>query len=391
MSFKAHFRRFLEADPDRLHFAAHSHHLWPDVSHEAQMRCWDEAARLADRKWERIFGTLYAQAQQGVAGVLSLARPEGIAFGPNTHGFVMRLLSCLPPDQPIRVLTTDGEFHSFARQIERLEEDGLARAARMPVEPFATFPDRFAAAAARGMYDLIYFSQVFYESGYAVPDLAMLVNAVAEPDTLVVIDGYHGFMALPSDLSPVQDRAFYLAGGYKYAMAGEGVAFLHCPPEIAPRPRDTGWYAAFGALKSGKGKGEGIAYGTDGTRFLGATFDPAGLYRLCAVFEWLDGIGIGAAEIHAHAHALQERFVEGLAKLKLEALHPGQLVVPLSEPSRGNFLAFRTKEAEAIQRALVARNVITDHRGDRLRIGFGLYHDDDDVERLCAALARALG
>ena len=50
MSYKAHFRRFLEAYPGRLHFAAHSHHLWPDVTFVAQTRCWLDAARLADRK-----------------------------------------------------------------------------------------------------------------------------------------------------------------------------------------------------------------------------------------------------------------------------------------------------------------------------------------------------
>ena len=32
MSYKKHFSRALEAHPGRLHFAAHSHHLWPDVT-----------------------------------------------------------------------------------------------------------------------------------------------------------------------------------------------------------------------------------------------------------------------------------------------------------------------------------------------------------------------
>ena len=29
-----------------------------------------------------------------------------------------------------------------------------------------------------------------------------------------------------------------------------------------------------------------------------------------------------------------------------------------------------------------ARGVITDHRADRLRIGFGVYQDEEDVDRL---------
>ena len=388
MSFKPHFSCFLEADPARLHFAAHSHHLWPDVTFEAQQRCWLDAARLADGKWEALFAGLYPATQRQVADVLKLSDPTTIAFGPNTHGFLLRLLSCLPQDRPARVLTTDGEFHSFTRQIERLAEAGLVAVERVACEPFESFAERFTAAAARGGHDLVYFSQVFYNSGYAIEDLRPLVTAVADEETIVAIDGYHGFLALPTDLSAIADRAFYLSGGYKYAMAGEGAAFLHAPPGYGPRPRDTGWYAAFGALAAG---GEaGVAYGRDGTRFLGATFDPVGIYRLNAVLTWLAEIAVDVAAIHAKVQDLQGRFVEGLAGLALTSLHPGLLVVPLDEANRGHFLTFRTERAGEIHRRLWDRKVITDYRGDRLRFGFGLYHDEADVERLCRRLGEVL-
>ena len=88
------------------------------------------------------------------------------------------------------------------------------------------------------------------------------MDAVARPDTLIVVDGYHGYMALPTDLAAIEARAFYLSGGYKYAMAGEGVAFLHAPPGLVPRPRDTGWYAAFEALEAPNTTGDpnAVAY-----------------------------------------------------------------------------------------------------------------------------------
>ncbi len=387
MSYKTHFRRFLDADPGRLHFAAHSHHLWPDVTFAAQERCWLDAARLADRKWARIFGEVVPSVQRGVARLLNLSRPEDIVFAPNTHSLLNRLLSCLAPGRPLRVLTTDGEFHSLTRQLRRLEEDGLAQVDWLAVEPFDDFAERFAATAAKGGFDLVYLSQVFFNSGFALADAGALAAAVPDPETFVVIDGYHGFLALPTDLAAIEARAFYLAGGYKYAMAGEGAAFLHAPPGIGARPRDTGWYAAFGALETGEGGR--IGYGTDGTRFLGATFDPVGLYRLDAVLGWLTELGLGAAEIHAHALGLQKCFLTGLASLGLAALHPGQLVVP--EPARrGNFLTFRTAAAGEIYEKLLARNVITDHRADSLRFGFGLYQNQDDVARLCEVLGEIL-
>jgi selenocysteine lyase/cysteine desulfurase len=386
MSWKHLFSRALEAGGERLHFAAHSHHLWPDATFAAQMSAWIDAARQADRKWDHVFGTLIPRMQQRLAGILGLPDPASLVFGPNTHAFLLRILSCLPSGRPARVLSTDGEFHSFARQSARLEEAGSLAVRRIPCEPFATFPERLAAAAREGGHDLVYVSHVFFNSGYAVPDIAALVAAVPDPRTLVAVDGYHAVMARPVDLAPIASRAFYLGGGYKYMMAGEGACFLHCPPGAAPRPPDTGWLAAFGALE---GRQDGrVPYGADASRFLGATFDPSGLHRMAAVLELIEREGITPAALHAHAHRLQARFIAGLAARPALGLSPPQLVVPLSEPSRGNFLTFRTPDAGAIQARLLAADIVTDHRDDRLRFGFGPYHDDSDVDRLLERMQR---
>ncbi len=388
MSFKPLFSRFLAAAPERLHLAAHSHHLWPDTVFDAQLRYVEDTARLVDHKWELVFGDVVPRLQARIATILALPDPASLAFAPNTHEFVRRLLSCLPPDRPARVLTTDSEFHSFRRQIARLEEDGLVQVTRVAQEPTADFPARFAAAAAAGGHDLVFFSQVFFNSGYAVPDLAALVAAVPDREALVAIDGYHGFMALPTDLSAIAPRAFYIAGGYKYAMAGEGACFLHVPPGYGPRPRDTGWYAAFGAL-AGAQDGR-VPYGVDGSRFLGSTFDPSGLYRLLAVLDLMAERGIGVPAIHDHVLALQEAFAEALDRAGV--LTRDQLLVPLDTPVRGHFLTYRTDAAGAIDDRLRAAGIVVDHRDDRLRFGFGLYHDLADVpamaDRVVHALAR---
>jgi selenocysteine lyase/cysteine desulfurase len=387
-SYKAHFRRFLEAAPQRLHFAAHSHHYWPDVTFEAQQACWQDAARLADGKWAYVFAEVVPAVQRGIARHLNLPDPASLAFAPNTHDFLRRLLSCLPADRPPRVLTSDGEFHSFARQAARLEEEGLAQVVRVPVEPFDDFPARFAAAAGQESFDLVYVSQVFFNSSFALDDLEALVARLAESGAMIVIDGYHGFLARPTDLGGLAGRVFYLAGGYKYAMAGEGACFLHAPPDVAPRPRDTGWYAAFGALE--EAGGGGVAYAPDGRRFLGATFDPAGLYRLRAVLDLLERLGLDAAAIHAHARALQRRFLAGLRARPSAALPPDRLLIDPQRLPCGNFLTFdlgSEAAAGALHTQLRAADIVTDFRGTRLRLGFGLYQDEDDVEALLRRLA----
>jgi kynureninase len=374
MTLKSHFSRFLESTPDRLHFAAHSHHPWPNVTYEAHKKAWNDAAEMMDDKWEYIFGTLVPHTKNQIAREIGLSDGESLTFAPNTHEFLMRIFSTLEP--PVRILSTDSEFHSFTRQSRRWEEEGLAIVDRVSAEPFASFHDRFTREARSGNHDLILLSQVFYNSGFVVPDIDRIVSSVSETKTLVVIDGYHGFMAMPTNIGAIQDRAFFLAGGYKYAMAGEGVCFLHSPASYGPRPVNTGWYAGFGQLETGVS--ERIPYAVDGTRFSGATFDPSGVYRMNAVFDWLGELGMSSADISSHVRRLQNLF--------LETAKPLGDLLPDSDHSRGSFLTFRTARASDLYEALHARSVVTDYRGDRLRIGFGIYHDDEDVDRLVSTI-----
>jgi kynureninase len=391
LDLRSSFSRFRAANPKRINLAAHSHHEWPDVTFEAQVRCLEDAARLTGDKWQVVLGELLPALQGELATILDLPDPRTIAIAPNTHTLVNRILSCFPPNRPVRILTTDAEFHSFRRQVARLEEDGLAICTYVPAEPYESFAARFRDAAAKGGHDLMFVSQVFFTSGATSGDIDELVAAVPDSETFIVIDGYHGYMARPTDLSKVASRAFYMAGGYKYAMAGEGICFLHCPPGCGPRPRDTGWFAEFGALAAPAGKT--VGYPADGARFLGATFDPVGMYRMHAVLTWLKSAGIGVGDVHAHATALMEHFLARLEPLCLKGLSRRDLITPFGEgAAHGNFLAFRAPHAAAIDEALAAVDIQADHRGDRMRIGFGLaitrVEVDAAIERMAPALAK---
>lgn len=372
---KEDFSLFLLADPQRLHFAAHSHHYWPNITFEAHKQAWLDAARLADAKWGHVFGAIMPDVRRGIADILKLPDPETVCFAPSTHDFVLRILSCFPAGKPVRILTSDSEFYSFDRQSRRLEQDGMVQVTRIPSEPFVDFTERFTAAAKD--VDLIFVSQVFFNSGFVVTPLEKIV-AAAPKDALVVIDGYHGFMAVPTDLSRISDRAFYMAGGYKYAMAGEGACFMHCPPGYGLQPGNTGWFAEMDSLAAKKTGN--VDYAPGGARFFGATFDPTGLYRMRAVFHWLKQRGLTVETLHAHAHDLQEYFMETAPAFL------GSLVVPVIDQRRGNFLTFRNDRAGDICEALKKKNVVADSRGDRLRFGFGPYHDKRDVDKLLDAL-----
>jgi kynureninase len=389
LDLSAHFSRFLRAAPNRYHLAAHSHHFWPDVTFDAQQICWNDAARFADRKWETVLGDVIPAVQRGIASHLGLPDPAAIAFAANTHELLLRILSCLPADRPIRILTSDGEFHSFVRQIARLEEDGLVTVERVPCLPLPSFASRFLEHARAFRGDLVFISQVFFDSGAVSLNPQRLVQAIADVDTLIVVDGYHGYLARPTDLSGVADRVFYMAGGYKYAMAGEGACFMHCPASYGARPRNTGWFATFGALSATGGGG--VDFATDGRRFAGATFDPCGFYRMRAVLVWLAALGLDATQIHAHAQALGDHFLLRIEPHNFPGLTRDCLVTPVSKGAeRGNFLAFSHPHSEENERRLTGADVVVDRRGDRLRVGFGCYHTlaaiDAAADRIIATL-----
>lgn len=382
MTFKPLFARSLGADPDRLHFAAHSHHLWPDASFEGQVAAWNDAASLADRKWDKVMGEIWPEAQAQVARELATGRPDAIVFASNTHDFLIRLLSACPRrGAQVRILTSDGEFHSARRQLARWEEDGWLVAERVAAEPFDDFAGRFLECASSGAHDVIFVSQTLFGSGRIFDRVAELA-ALARPDgPWVVIDGYHAFMAIDHPFTEAAaGNAFYLGGGYKYAMAGEGCAFMSAPPGFGPRPAVTGWFAEFEDLSLPAGS---VGYAKDARRFLGATFDPSGLYRFVAVQRMLAENGLDTARIAAHCAQLMQPF---LAASGGTIFAEAELLNPLDGAAHARFLAFRSGQAQRWHEELKAMNVITDVRGDVIRIGFGLYQDETDVARLAAML-----
>ncbi|GGO71485.1 aminotransferase class V-fold PLP-dependent enzyme [Bowmanella pacifica] len=376
------YRRFLDANKGKQHFACHSHHYWPDVTRDAMLQYWDDTAALVDDKWQHLFSEKLPQVQQSIADTLNTGMPEQLAFAPNTHELLYRILSCLDWQKPLKILTTDSEFHSFNRQISRLDELDNLSLCRIDTLPFDSFEQRFAEAIQSDDWDVIFFSQVFFNSGLAVKNLNSLVNS-APAKTIVVVDGYHGFMAIPTDLSAIAERAFYLAGGYKYAQGGEGCCFLHVPPNCQLRPAYTGWFAEFGELDQAK-TGQ-VGYATNGMRFAGATMDFSPLYRLAAVQQLYRKEGLGVAAIHAYVQNLQQAFLQHLDALQHPELNRQNLLTnDLSH--HGHFLTFKLQSAEKVQqlhKQLNNHGVITDARGDRLRFGFALYHNQADYDLSC--------
>lgn len=380
--YKKYYSLFLQKNQGAQHYAAHSHHYWPDVTRAASLQYWDDSAEYVDEKWNYFFTEKIPATQKLIAEILNLSKPEQIVFAPNTHEFVYRLLSCFSTKKRIRILTTDSEFYSFERQSQRLLEDSAVEIDKVSTEPFNTFEARFLEKIKSSHYDMVFLSHVFFNSGFVLPDLKKIVDAITDSQTMIVIDGYHGFMAVPTDLSLIQDRVFYLSGSYKYAQGGEGCCFLHVPSDCKLRPSYTGWFAGFADLS---GEVQKISYPNNGLRFAGSTMDFTALYRLHAVLELFKADGITVPTIHQHIQQLQRNFLDTIKGLKHNQLCIEKLIFSNLD-HHGHFLTFDLRTNENVKKFhahLQDHSVSTDFRGSRLRFGFGLYQEKQiDLEFL---------
>ncbi len=111
-------------------------------------------------------------------------------------------------------------------------------------------------------------------------------------------------------------------------------------------------------------------------RFMGATFDPSALYRFLHIRRMLAGEGLTTARISARVAELEAAPCRQPCQ---DRAGQAELLDPPSGPAR--FLALRHAKAAEWQAALLAQDCVTDVRGDVLRIGLGLYHDEDDLAR----------
>jgi kynureninase len=375
-----HYSRFRVTE--RLLLTGHSHQAWPDVGFAAQQQAWLDAAELVDDKWDRAF----AVAERVRAGFARLLEDHDgdIALGANTHELVVRFLSALPLAQRPRLVTTDGEFHTVRRQLDRLHEEGI-EIVRVPARPANLVAERLAKMVTDRTAAVIV-SAVLYENAHIVPNLGITLEACQRFGAELLVDAYHALDVVPFSLEGERlEDAYVVGGGYKYCQLGEGNAFLRLPPDCVLRPVITGWYSEFALLSSPPVSGP-VPYGPGPARFAGATYDPTSHYRAAAVFDFFEDQGLTPRllrEVSQHQVGLLAQEFDRL-DLDRTVIKRDRRSVPLE--ATGGFLAFYAPRAREISQALRQRGVWTDYRGDTLRLGPAPYLSDTQLRDAVARL-----
>jgi kynureninase len=376
-----HYSRFRVAE--RVLLTGHSHQAWPDAGFEGQVEAWTDAAEMVDEKWERAA----EQAERVRAGYARLIgdRRGAIALGPNTHELVTRMLSALPLAARPRLVTTDGEFHTIRRQLDRLAEERWAEVVKIGADPADTLAERLAAAV-NDRTAAVLCSSVLFGNAHIVPGMGALCAACRRVGAELLVDAYHHLNVVPFALERLGlEDAFVTGGGYKYCQLGEGNCFLRVPPgRDALRPLLTGWFSEFESL-SRRPDGT-VAYGAGAARWSGATYDPTSHYRAARVFGFFEAQGLTPERLREVS-----RHQVGLLAREFDTLDLDPRVIRrdrVTPPERiGGFLALGTPHAAAISARLRARGVATDARGELLRLGPAPYLTDQQLRDGVRALS----
>jgi kynureninase len=380
-SLAHHYSRFRVGE--RLLLTGHSHQAWPDVGFEAQQRAWLDAAEYVDEKWEKA--EVEAGRVRSGFGRLLGDSPANIALGQNTHELVTRWVSALPLRDRQRLVTTDAEFHSLRRQVDRLAEEGL-EIVNVSSRPVDTLADRLAGSLD-SRTACVMLSSVLFETAEIVPGLGLLAEACRRTGIPLLLDAYHHLNVVPFDIHSGFEDVFVTGGGYKYCQLGEGNCFLRVPPDSHLRPVLTGWFTAFDSREEVGTRR--VTYGSGARAFAGATYDVTSHYRAAAVFDFFQEQRLTADRLRAiNRHQVQ------LLKTEFERLDGPPSVAhvePMPDERRGGFLAIRTNEAPGVARRLRQRGVHSDARGSVLRLGPAPYLRDDQLRDAIRVLGNVLG
>lgn len=379
----AHFRV-----GERTLLTGHSHQAWPDVGLEAQRRAWLDAAELVDDKWDAVFRK-WERVARGFSALMGDGEGD-VVLGSNTHELVVRFLSALPLGERPRIVTTDGEFHSIRRQLDRLAEEGI-EVVKVPADPVDSLAERLAAQVDGGTAAVL-LSAVLFETARIVPGLERVAAACGLHGVELLVDAYHALGVVPFTLEREGlGGAFVVGGGYKYLQLGEGNCFLRIPAGCTMRPVVTGWFSEFGTLSGERDPGR-VPYGEGPARFAGSTFDPTSCYRGAAVMDFFGEQGLTPEYLRETS-----RYQVNLLASTFDALDldPRAITRDRTYPmeSVGGFLALRCDEAARAAMAvsgLRRRGVRVDARGRFVRFGPAPYLTDTRIVDAMSTLGEVM-
>ena len=271
------------------------------------------------------------------------------------------------------IVTTDFDFPTTS-QIFLAQQQRGARILRAAADTAGTaLPlERFDALIDERTL-LVSVPYICYRNGVRT-DPRPIVELAHARGAMVMIDAYQAVGSQPINAGEL--GADFLVGGcLKYLLGTAGIGFMYVNDATAAalQPTATGWFAQadINAMDIYH-----HAPHPSARRFESGTPNVAGLYGVRAGLELV--LDVGPAAIAARIEHVTGRLIAA-------ARARNWLVVTPAE-RRGPLVAIACHDAPALVKRLDAAGIVVSDRDNNLRVSPHFYNNDEDIDRLVAAL-----
>ncbi|HYZ85875.1 MAG TPA: aminotransferase class V-fold PLP-dependent enzyme [Bryobacteraceae bacterium] len=334
--------------------------------------------REATQLWETKLGdawdawlTEQEAFRTRIAQLIQAPRTDCIVPKTSAGQGLRAVLNALP-GRP-RVLSTRGEFDSIDLLLKQYAS--LGRIEVHWVEAEARMVEHL-----RPGIDLVVISQVMFMNGHVVQNLEQLADACHAIGARLLVDSYHAIGVFPVDVAAMR-ADFMIGGSYKYLRGGPGACFLYLSPEVLAgglRPLDTGWFARENMF--GYERPDPPLLRAGGDAFLEST--PPVLTYYQARSGQLLTLALGVERLRDYGRQQLNRLKRYLADAGIDAIG--------GDAGHGAFLSIRHKNASDLARKMAKSNVITDARGEWLRLCPDCLTREEELRTAASVLHRAL-
>src|SRR3954469_19142005 len=336
----------------------------------------DAWSRRGVRAWQEGWWEIGRETGNILAPVLGAA-PNTISMHQNVTVAQGIVASCFTYEGPRRkIVMSDLEFPSNHYLFEGFRRYG-AEVVYVPApDPIRLDTQRFLDAIDERTI-LVPLSLVLFKSAF-ITDAQAVIEKAHTVGAHVILDVYQAAGTVPIALE-AWGADFAVGGSVKWLCGGPGAGYLYVRPDLAGTlaPSFVGWAAHESPFAFATGP---VRHAASPERFQSGTPNVPSLYSARAGYEIVASIGVDA--IRARSLMLTRRLIDA-------ALAAGFRVnTPMADEERGGSVIIDVPDGAAVADALIARNVIVDHRpGAGIRIAPHFYNTEAEIDHAIATLA----
>jgi kynureninase len=312
-------------------------------------------------------------------GALVGADHDELAITVNVSLALAAVMSCVDFTKHHKIILSELDFPTDGHV-------SLANRARGAEVVFLKAPDGISVPleAYRDAIDedtaLVFVNRVLYRSS-ALLDAKEICRMAREAGAWSLVDDFHGAGIIPVDVHDL-GCDFYTTGVLKWLCGGPGLTFLYARKDLLPKlePLTTGWFATKEPFSFDL---QHLEYHPTARRLEHGT--PAAPVAFLAQ-GGLDIISeVGPANTREHQQDLIDYVVARADEASL------RVRTPRDRHARGGVVNIGVgDDAEKVCHALLERDVCADYRGDGIRVSPHFFNNQDDIDRLFAALREVL-